>query len=557
MDEHKHKIEEHKLAEHKHKKVHIKKSTMWMATSGVLAVLLVISIFTHGFRFEPKPTDIKTPTASSGETVKLDFYVMSQCPFGTQVVDAVKPTLDQLGSNVEFNLNFIATDKGDGTFSSMHGDNEVKGDIVQLCAAKHEPQKYMDMIVCQNKDAQQVATNWEQCAKDAGMAVDKIKTCFEGAEGKQLLTASIQNTNKVGATGSPTIYVNDKPYSGGRQGNDFLRALCNEFATKPAACSNIPAPVKVNAIILNDKRCKDCDTTGLVAQLKSLFPGLQVQEMDYADAQGKKLYGDLKLQLLPAILFDSTVQKGEGYATVQSYLETVGDYQNLRIGSSFDPKAEICDNGIDDDGNGQIDCKDTGCKGNMLCRANAPKKLDLFVMSQCPYGLQAMDAMKEVLTAFKGNMDFSLHYIADLQADGTFSSLHGQGEVDEDLREVCAIKYYPKDYKYMDYIWCRNKDIKNVDWQSCATSAGMSPSQIKTCAEGAEGKTLLTENLKLTNELQIGASPTWMANNKVQFSGIDAETVKTNYCQANPGLAGCEQTLTGTSATAAAGNCGG
>jgi predicted DsbA family dithiol-disulfide isomerase len=411
------------------------------------------------------------------------------------------------------------------------------------------------MVVCQNKNAAGIPANWEQCAKDNGLATDSIKTCYEGAEGKQLLSDSIKETAKVSATGSPTIYLNGQAYSGGRQSSDFLRGICNAFSTKPQACLNIPAPVKVNMIVVNDKRCAACDVTRLVSQLKTMFPGIQIENLDYSDAKGKQIYNDLQLGVLPAMLFDSTVEKGESYASVQQYLVKTGDYYSLRIGAEFDPTAEICDNGIDDTGDGLIDCADPDCTAELVCRKETAKTLDLFVMSQCPYGIQALDAMKEVLTNFKGNIDFSVHYIANENPDGTFTSLHGQGEVDEDIREVCAAKYYPDSYKYMDYIWCRNKNIKGTDWESCATQAGMSAATIKSCFEGTEGKSLLKENIKLTDELSIGSSPTFLANNKQEFGGIDAETIKTNYCAANAGLAGCLNKLTGSTASTAAGSC--
>ena len=98
----------------------------------------------------------------------LEFFVMSQCPYGVQVMTAVAPALEKLGGNVDFKLNFIGDNK-DGKLTSMHGDNEVKGDIAQLCAAKQAPWQYMKMVACQyTKGAQEVATNWEPCAKDAG-----------------------------------------------------------------------------------------------------------------------------------------------------------------------------------------------------------------------------------------------------------------------------------------------------------------------------------------------------------------------------------------------------
>jgi len=173
-------------------------------------------------------------------------------------------------------------------------------------------------------------------------------------------------------------------------------------------------------------------------------------------------------------------------------------------------------------------------------------------MSQCPFGTQALDAMKEVLDNFGDQIDFQINFIANENPDGTFSALHGQSEVDENIRELCAIKYYPDDYKYMDYIWCRNKNIRSTEWESCATD-GIDENIIRACSEGVEGKQLHSENIKAANALGISASPTWMANNKYKFSGISAETVRSNLCENNE-LVNCDKTLSGD-AGAPAGSC--
>jgi len=299
-------------------------------------------------------------------------------------------------------------------------------------------------------------------------------------------------------------------------------------------------------IVLNDKRCDECDTSRIITSLKELFPDAEVTEVDYKTPEGKALYEETGIEFLPAVLFKESVKDSDNYANIERYLEEKGDYLSLRIGASFDPTAEICDNGIDDTGNGKIDCEDETCATQMICRENIPERLDVFVMSQCPFGTRALDSMKEVLENFKGQIDFHVNYIATENPDGSFRSLHGQAEVDEDIRELCAIEHYPDNYKYMDYIWCRNKDIKSEDWEGCAKEAGMDVNVIKTCFEGDEGGQLLSENLKFAEELGIGASPTWLANNRHKFSGIDAETIKTNYCKVNPELVGCEAILSGS-----------
>ena len=331
-------------------------------------------------------------------------------------------------------------------------------------------------------------------------------------------------------------------------------ALLINYKDKIGGSSADIDQTKLTAYIVTDSRCVDCSQMVEYAktQLQSMFTGIEFKEYDYSKSEGEKFYKKYKLTVLPAILFTSAIKSNEQYANMENYLtpNTVDpELLLLSLGSTFDPTKEICDNQKDDTGNGKVDCDDSDCSTSKACRENKENTLDLFVMSQCPYGTQALDAMKEVLNNFKDKINFNIHYIANQNQDGTFDSLHGQPEVDENIRELCAIKHYPENYKYMDYIWCINKEMQNnssaYKWETCAKDFP----KIKTCFNSDEGKQLLSENIKLANELQIGASPTWMANNRYEFSGIDSETVKSNFCKYNSGLVGCENTLSSETAT--------
>lgn len=305
----------------------------------------------------------------------------------------------------------------------------------------------------------------------------------------------------------------------------------------------------LSAVVLSDERCAECDTTQLVTQLKTVFPTVKIKELDYSSAEGKKIYENAALTALPAILFTDAVKTDANYAQVQNYLEQKGDYLSLRIGAEFDPASEICDNKIDDTNDGKIDCEDPTCEGSLLCRAEKKKNLQVFIMSDCPYGRKAVEALKEVVDNFKTDINYEVHYIANEAGDG-FSSLHGQYEVDEDIIQLCVKAKSPA--QWLDYIYCRStKGVKGKDWQECGKETKVDIEKVKACFEGTEGKNLLKEDIKIANALNIGASPTWLANNRVTFSGIDAETVKTNYCKSNADLAGCKTTLTGAAAGAA------
>ena len=118
---------------------------------------------------------------SPEDKVTVEFYVMSQCPYGTQVEDAFAPVLEEIGEAINFHLDFIVSESSPGVFQSLHKEPEVVGDKAQLCAMKYYPDdyQYMDLIICQNKDATNIATNWEGCASQNSMDSSKLKTCIE------------------------------------------------------------------------------------------------------------------------------------------------------------------------------------------------------------------------------------------------------------------------------------------------------------------------------------------------------------------------------------------
>jgi hypothetical protein len=408
---------------------------------------------------------------------KLEFFVMSKCPYGVQVEKAVAPVLDKLGDNVDFHLTFIGQKQGD-QLTSMHGPTEVAGDIAQLCARDIAPDKYFKMIECQDKDPGHVDTNWQKCGQDAGIDTGAVKACMD-SKGQQLLAASFDEASQRGATGSPTIYLDGKPYTGGRKANDFLRTICNSYeGKKPADCDNIPVPVAVNAVFLGDTRCEKCPKPGaLDGRLGQIFEGIKIKNVDYMSTEGKALYAQLQaadpsFKTLPALLFDSSIDGDkDGKQQVARFLKPAGQYQALPLGGTFDPTAEICNNKIDDDGNGKVDCDDASCKESMACRPEIKKSVDLFVMSHCPYGTKAMLAAKEFADAFGKDAAVSVHFIGDNKG-GQLSSMHGADEVADDLREVCAVQHYSKDQKFLEFLACRSKDLK-ADWKSCTGANGI------------------------------------------------------------------------------------
>jgi hypothetical protein len=194
----------------------------------------------------------------------------------------------------------------------------------------------------------------------------------------------------------------------------------------------------------------------------------------------------------------------------------------------------------------------------------ATPNVELFVMSFCPYGVQAEDAMKPVVDLM-GPESVKVRFIVNIGGNttGSVQSLHGTNEAMEDLRQVCIMKYYPDNY--WAYVTdfnqqCNSKlrDDAGLDacWKSVAGNMSFNVSQIDTCSKGQEGLALLRADEQLSDSYGVTGSPTLKING-VSYSGArTADAFKQAICSGyeNP-PAVCGSVLNSTAA-AAQGGCG-
>ncbi|MCK4808492.1 MAG: thioredoxin domain-containing protein [Candidatus Aenigmarchaeota archaeon] len=582
----------------------------WIISTGVLAILLIASVFTGGFDLNKNDDYAKTiglidtmidssitaEAKSSLETAKssvetaltaeatavpekktgtsdnlekpvtLDMYIMSQCPYGVQAEDGAIPAVKKLIDSVDYNIYFIANDNGDGTFSSLHGQPEVDENMRQICIMEKYPEQFLDYLTCLNKDYRNAGTAWKSCAESNSIDTTEIETCQTGDEGKALFSESIAQAKSVGASGSPTIYLNGELYQSGRDALSFTRAIC-QLAPEEAECATIPActsdadctktgfigkclepntenaeceytqPPTVNIKVLNDETCAGCDTTAFDSINEQLFINTETTVVDISSDEGKALLEELKPQQVPTYIFDETLLESSEYARLEQFFTKTGEHYILSpsiVGQYIEsPK--------------------------MIGREKIEGKLDLFAMSECPYGVMAENNMEEVLNTFGDNIDFSIHFIASDNGDGTFSSLHGQKEVDENIRQVCVMEH--NNAEFFSYLMCQNANYNagtdlDTTWEACAEDNSIDTATIQACYTGDEGAELLRANIELTNELGIGSSPTFLINNQIQFGGaLPADEIKTKFCAENPDTEGCDATLSTESDISTSGSC--
>ena len=484
-----------------------------------------------------------TPTqTSSTRKIAVSMYAMSQCPYAVVAQASMLQVLQKIAGYIDFSLEFIGRDNV-GTLVSLHGEQEIEGDRIQLCAQKIHPNRFMELVVCMNQDQQQIPENWEECAQSLSLTTLLIKLCARADLSLSMLRESFQIAFQQNVRGSPTIFVAGKIYQGMRTTEALLQAICGAFgADAPSPCADVPNPVNVPVTIISDKRCRKCQTSLWVDRLRDLFPAAQIRLLDYSDDQGKQLYQDLNLTFLPAILVGHEVRHTVSYSKLKRYLIPTGDFLALYVGTKHNPTREICHNGQDDTNNGLTDCQDPDCQTSLVCREEIHNRLDLFVMSKCPFGVQALAVLPEVLHNFGDRITLQVHYLAHGDKTG-FKALHGPTEVDENIRQLCAIDCYGHQQKYFDYINCRGRNNSSEDWRACTGINGIDAAAIQNCVEH-RGPDLLATDIRLAKELGFRASPTWLVNNRHTFRRLDANAIIQNLCKWNRSLPNCDKEVT-------------
>lgn len=178
--------------------------------------------------------------------------------------------------------------------------------------------------------------------------------------------------------------------------------------------------------------------------------------------------------------------------------------------------------------------------------------LDVFIMSYCPYGLQAAKAVTPVQELLGESADINIRFVQ--------YTMHGQEEEDENYRMMCIREEEPE--KFWQYMECFTG---SGDSGKCTAESGIDTANLEDCMENrASG--YYDEDKLLDSKYAVGGSPTFVLNEKVISVTRSPEAVKQEICNAfNTMPEECSQTLStaqaspgfgsGTS-TGSSGSCG-
>lgn len=171
----------------------------------------------------------------------VELFVMSYCPYGTQMEKGILPAVAALGNKINFSIKF--------NDYAMHGEKELKENLVQYCIQKEQNAKFSNYLTCFLKDSSQ----GEACINNSNIDKDKLDACIAKTDKTYSITENFKNNKdfrgtfpgfnvqkednaKYNVGGSPTLIINGTETQSGRDSASLLKTICSAFNNEPKEC---------------------------------------------------------------------------------------------------------------------------------------------------------------------------------------------------------------------------------------------------------------------------------------------------------------------------------
>jgi hypothetical protein len=181
----------------------------------------------------------------------IEMFIMTYCPYGTQIQKGILPVLEVLGDKVDFQQKYVDY--------AMHDKEELDENLLQYCLQEDNPDEFISYLECF------LATGESSPCFDTIVSNQSaVNTCIEDTDKEYKVTENYTNkvdwrgnfpgfnVNKEDVTkynvgGSPTLVINGQETQAWRDPASLLKIICSAFIEQPEACqtqlpSTAPAP---------------------------------------------------------------------------------------------------------------------------------------------------------------------------------------------------------------------------------------------------------------------------------------------------------------------------
>ena len=200
-------------------------------------------LFTQGITLDDVAVSVEEEPVQEipqQRTPEVELFVMSHCPYGTQIEKGILPVLETLEDEIDFELKFVNY--------AMHGEVEVEEQLNQYCIQEDYSAKLQPYLACFLEEGDGAA-----CLAEVGLTEQDLASCRNAADEEyqifELLNDQSQwdsrfppfnvhdaENEAYGVRGSPTLVVNGEVVNSGRDSASLLATICGGFKNAPAAC---------------------------------------------------------------------------------------------------------------------------------------------------------------------------------------------------------------------------------------------------------------------------------------------------------------------------------
>ena len=169
---------------------------------------------------------------------------------------------------------------------------------------------------------------------------------------------------------------------------------CSNPDTPEAACG-FKTDIETNLLVVNDKNCKSCDSTTTKTIIKSIFPNIEIKEIDYSTEEAKNLVDKLDIDAFPAYIFDPNINEAINFNSFKSALSKRGDnyvMANTASGAIYHFKRPLIKN-----------------------------KLDIYLLPETDQQIQPR--LNEVSALFNGKLTLDKHLVTERQKESLETEL--------------------------------------------------------------------------------------------------------------------------------------
>ncbi len=194
---------------------------------------------------EQAQPQVPTDLVKSDKPV-VEAFVMSHCPFGTQIMKGIVPVIEALGDTADIKIKFVNY--------AMHGGKEVYEQLDQYCIQKEQNDKFIDYLTCFLGTTSGSEEESKECMAEVKIDMDKLEACTDAADEEFEVTAKLEDKASwsggrfpqflihneenlaYGVRGSPTLVINGASVSSGRDSVSLLNTICGAFNEAPEEC---------------------------------------------------------------------------------------------------------------------------------------------------------------------------------------------------------------------------------------------------------------------------------------------------------------------------------